>query len=208
MTTRSISLLCLAGVLACGPGGPQARPAPGLANHAGSEDFRPLFMVTEAGIGPIRAGVQVTEEALRPLLPGYDVKAEPGWDLDEMAVYKNGDRLFHVVPDGDGRVLTVHVTSPRIAAKAGWRVGTTLDDVRGLGSCQCFPNGIACYAEGSLVIALVEDDHLCEDMLRENEAARQQTIRLERGDPEALATMRGHRIKELQWFSRSWKTKP
>lgn len=49
-------------------------------------------------------------DALRPRFPGYDVKAELGWDRDDVVVYEDGERLLRVVAGEDDPVLTVHVT--------------------------------------------------------------------------------------------------
>jgi hypothetical protein len=129
---------------------PPASPAP-----AGP----PAAMVIRAdAVGPITARTPGSLLGLRRALPGYEVKPAhvvlgPTTNRLGFYVYKDGEKLLHVIPDGKGAIATVHALSPRVVASdRAWKMGAKLNSVRALSTCKCWEEEVVvCYRAGDHV---------------------------------------------------------
>jgi len=193
--------IALVAVVACG-GPSQVAP---LRTRA------PLTL-SEAGLGPIRAGSWGTVDAVQLLLPGYDVSADDddGFGSDDRPwppnvwVSADGERLFVVAPRDDSHVGEIEITSARIAFRDS-RIGTALADPGPFEGCFCTYEGWRCAGKGSHIAAVIED--ACRGRAREVgvRAALNERTRFERGDPATLATLKGRRIVSLIWRPRPFQ---
>lgn len=199
--------LCLAG-LACG--GKVREPSPPVADPAPARPAATKIdiTVTEAGVGPINAQTPATLEALRAILPRYDVRPiyapglgadrGPGFNVPDLHVFAGEELLFLVVPGDHGEVLDVRIASPRITSERGWRAGATLADVSAIDGCVCIADGLTCFAKGSHVGILLDDD--CQGRMTsgsDDDFALYR--RLEAGERDALSKLTGRTIRMLTW---------
>jgi hypothetical protein len=199
--------LCLAG-LACGgkaraPAPPVARPVPARPAVEKID-----LTVTEAGVGPINAQTPATLEGLRELLPRYDVRpifapglgadSGPGFNVPDLHVFAGEELLLLVVPGDRGEVVDIRIASPRITSERGWRVGATLADVQAIDGCVCIADGLTCFAKGSHVGILLDDD--CQGrMMSGSDDDFALYRRLEAGDRDSLSKLAGRKIRMLTW---------
>ena len=86
-------------------------------------------VVTEHGLGPLRAGTTVAE-ASKALGGALVMPAETAAGCD-YATWRGGPRGVHVMID-DGRIARVEIDSVGIATAAGARVGDTEERIRSL----------------------------------------------------------------------------
>jgi hypothetical protein len=170
-------------VIACG-----ARPAP-AREPASRPEAPPLMTLRADSLGPLTPATPATLVALREALIGYDVVPVNDRGL-EFRVSRHGERLFDVIPDSDGTLLNVHVSSTKIAiADRPWRVATPFTHAELVTTCECWGNQPVCYRDGDHVaIALAR---ACEDGSYANAAARSSlvgaTIKLAIWSPHPLA---------------------
>ncbi|HWO19860.1 MAG TPA: hypothetical protein VNO30_13835 [Kofleriaceae bacterium] len=205
--------LWLAGLACCGGSGaavPVREPAPPPPTPVAPPP-RPATLgiaVTEAGVGPINAQTPATVEALRALLPTYDVRpvyapglgadSGPGLNVPDIHVFEGGELLFVVVPGERGEVLDIRVASPRVTSERGWRIGATLGDPQGVDGCQCISDGLTCFAKGSHVGIMLDDDCQGRTMSGSDDDFGLYS-RLESGDREAMNKLAGRKIRMLVW---------
>lgn len=127
--------------LSCG-GAPLVQPAPiAPASPSGLE-------ITDTALGPITAKTPANLIALRAALSGYEVQPVNDNGL-EFHVYKDGEKLFYVIPTDTGAVFNVHVVSPKITvANHSWKVGTPLKNAIELTMCDCWGGKPVCFKKG------------------------------------------------------------
>ncbi|HSK03584.1 MAG TPA: hypothetical protein VK932_20170 [Kofleriaceae bacterium] len=123
-------------------------------------------MTIQAGsIGPITGKTPGSLIGLRRALPGYDVKPAhlmlgPSTNRLGFNVYKDGEKLLHVLPDGKGGIFSVHAVSPKIvAADRPWKTGAKLNGVRAISTCRCW--------EEEVVVCFKAGDHVAISFARE-----------------------------------------
>ncbi|MEJ7604060.1 MAG: hypothetical protein WKG01_39635 [Kofleriaceae bacterium] len=111
----------------------------------------PLLTMSDAAFGPLQPTSPATLVALRAAFAGYDVRPVHHDGL-EYQVFDRDQRLFTVVPAGDGTIFNVDVASPEVAvAGRGWKVGAKLVDWRALSACACWGGKPVCYRVGDHV---------------------------------------------------------
>ena len=130
-----------------GPGGP-ATPAVALA----------LMMIDQAAVGPITARTPASLHGLRRALPGYEVKPAhlalgPSTNRLGYNVYKDGEKLLHVIPDPSGGIFSIHAVSAKVAVgDRPWRTGAKLSGVRAISACKCWEDEVVvCFKVGEHV---------------------------------------------------------
>lgn len=112
----------------------------------------PLLTMSATGFGPLQATSSATLVALRAAFAGYQVHPVHRDGL-EYQVFERDQRLFTVVPAGDGSIFNIHVTSPKVAVAEhdSWKVGAKLVDWRALTACACWGGKPVCYRAGEHV---------------------------------------------------------
>lgn len=137
---------------------PPVPPAP--AGPAGAQ-----LTIQQTSIGPITAQTPGHLLGLRRALPGYDVKPAhvllgPSTNRLGFNIYKDGEKLLHVMPDGHGGIFAVHAVSPKVAtADRPWKIGAKLNGVRALTTCKCW--------EEEVVVCFKVGDHVAVAFVRE-----------------------------------------
>jgi hypothetical protein len=203
--------LWLAGLACCGGSGGAVQvrePAPPAPKPVAPP--RPVIgiAVTEAGVGPINTQTSATAEGLRAILPGFEVRpiyapghsaeSGPGFNVPDLHVLDGDELLFVVAPNERAEVLDVRIASPRISNDRGWRIGATLADMQRIDGCQCISDGLTCFAKGSRVGILLDDD--CQGRAASSSDDDFALYRrLEAGDREALNKLAGRKIRMLVW---------
>ena len=143
-----------------------ARPAPAPV----SPIEPPLFAVTDAAFGPVGAKTPATLAALRRAFAGYEV-VPINHEALEYRVSKAGVKLFEIVPDEDGTILNIHVTTPRLVV-GPYRVGAPF--AGGATACECWSDQIVCFREGDHVaVALAK---ICREGTLASGAARKALV--------------------------------
>lgn len=129
---------------------PPVTPAP-----AGPEA---AMTILPASIGPITPKTPASLLGLRRALPGYEVKPAhvvlgPTTNRLGFNVYRDGEKLLHVLPDDKGAIMSVHALSPKVvAADRPWRMGAKLNSVRALSTCKCWEEEVVvCFKVGEHV---------------------------------------------------------
>jgi hypothetical protein len=136
------------------PDAPQAPAAPQVA-----------LTIEPGAVGPITAKTPGNLIGLRRALPGYEVKPAHlvlGSSTNRLGfnVYKDGERLLFVIPDGSGGIFSVHAVSPKVAtAGRPWKSGAKLYGVRALSTCKCW--------EDEIVVCFKVGDHVAVSFARE-----------------------------------------
>jgi len=205
---RLLSSTIAIAVWSCGGG---SRGSGGKVATA-PETAGPGLVVRETGVGPIDGNTEVSVERVQSLLPGYEVKGEPGFHLTagagpDVHVSMNGEKLLIILAAESGGALEVLVVSPSVASQARWRVGDQLTDPTQLAGCECLGIGLTCFTKGSH-IGLVLDDN-CARNLEDDAMAGGHTVsreyrRVESGEPAALATLNGRTVRMLMWKPRGF----
>ena len=134
-------------LLACG--GP-AKPVAPPAAPAG-------LTISATAIGPVDARTPATLAGLRTSLAGYDVRPVNQTSL-EFDVWKDGERLFYVVPDDHGGVFNVHAVSTKVTVTGhDWKVGAPFPAEAGLVTaafdCDCWGEETVCFQKEDHVAA-------------------------------------------------------
>lgn len=112
--------------------------------------------------GPIAASITAKTPGhligLRRALPGYDVKPAhlvlgPSTNRLAYSVYKDGERLLHVLPDEQGGIFSVHAVSPKVVvADRPWKIGAKLSGIRAITTCKCWQEEVVvCFRIGDHV---------------------------------------------------------
>ena len=144
--------------------------APGLSCYTSTSTSAPtsappapaapqaLLTIQEAAIGPITGKTPGHLIGLRRALPGYEVKPAhvtlgPNTNRLGFNVYRDGEKLLHVMPDGHGGIFAVHAMSPKVATlDRPWKIGAKLNGVRALTTCKCWEEEIVvCFRIGEHV---------------------------------------------------------
>jgi hypothetical protein len=108
-------------------------------------------MITANGIGTLTAATPATLIALRTQLAGYEVKPVNRVEGLEFQVSQNGETLYFVIPDEDGKILNVHVTSPKFPVdNHPWGIGKTLGPAD-VTSCECWGDKPLCFKKGEKI---------------------------------------------------------
>ena len=112
----------------------------------------PALTMSATGFGPLKPESPATLVALREVFAGYEVRAVQENGL-EYQVFEHSQRLFTVVPSGDGAIFNIHVASPKIAVSghADWRVGTKFSGWERLTDCACWGGKPVCFRDGEHV---------------------------------------------------------
>jgi hypothetical protein len=98
--------------------------------------------LTAEGLGPLRAGMELSEPALAKLFPDYQVKkagdADEGQRFTVFEVRDGEDLLMVITPKDDGTVSSARIEHPSIAeADSPFRVGETFSDYSAVEGCGC-----------------------------------------------------------------------
>jgi hypothetical protein len=159
MSMRGGPLLIGALGLSCYRSAPTPPVAPPPAAPEAAMSIQP------ASIGPITAKTPGNLIGLRRALPGYEVKPAhvvlgPSTNRLGFNVYKDGEKLLHVLPDGKGGIFSVHALSPKVvAADRPWKIGAKLSGVRAITTCKCW--------EEEQVVCFKVGDHIAVSFARE-----------------------------------------
>src|SRR5688572_25326933 len=159
MSKRGSPLLICALGLSCYTSAPAPPVAPAPAEPQAAMTIRP------ASIGPITAKTPGSLSGLRRALPGYEVKPAhlvlgPTTNHLGFNVYKDGERLLHVLPDSKGAIVSVHALSPKVvAADRPWKMGAKFNGVRSISTCKCW--------EEEVVVCFKVGDHIAVSFARE-----------------------------------------
>ncbi len=125
----------------------------------------PEMTIQASSIGPITVKTPGSLIGLRRALPGYDVKPAhltlgPNTNRLGFNVYKDGEKLLHVLPDGKGGIFSVHAVSSKVvAADRPWKIGAKLSGVRAISTCKCW--------EEEVVVCFKAGDHVAVSFARE-----------------------------------------
>jgi hypothetical protein len=136
-------------IVACG-GAPPEPVAPAVPAPSSTD------LTIGDTLGPLTAKTPANLVTLRRVLPGYDVEPistpadrSPRYEL---AVSRNGEALFVIVPDDHGAIQRIRVQSPKIAvAQHAWRVGAPLVGATALSGCTCLEKKLLCYVRSEHV---------------------------------------------------------
>jgi len=116
------------------------------------------FTIRPASVGPITAKTPANLLALRTALTGYEVKPAHivlGASSNRLGynVYKDGEKLLHVVPDAAGAIFNVHALSSKIAiADRPWKIGAKFNGVKSISACKCWAEEVVvCFKAGDHV---------------------------------------------------------
>jgi len=121
--------------------------------------------IQPTSIGPITARTRASLVGLRQALPGFEVKPGHlalGSSLNRLAfnVYKDGEKLLHVLPDGSGGIFSVHAVSSKVvAADRPWKIGAKFNGVRSISTCKCW--------QSEVVVCFKVGDHIAISFARE-----------------------------------------
>lgn len=198
-------LLALMGAAIAGCGGPAKPPqppptqAPPPLPPARAIPLVPELQLSEAGVAGVNGDTRATLVELRKKLApdGYRVRPDNHGTTLVFDVLrgagKDADQLFYVVPNDDGRLFNVHVTSTKIAsALHGWKVGGSLSDLSAM-SCECWGEKgdevATCFHPGEHVAVVYE--RACADMHFEEARNRK--------------TLEGATVSRLVWQPEPWK---
>jgi len=128
------------------------------AGPAAAAAVAALMTIDQAAVGPITAKTPGNLIGLRRALAGYEVKPAhlaigPNANKLGFNVYKDGEKLLHVLPDPSGSIFSVHAVSSKVAAAdRPWRAGAKLSGVRALSTCKCWEDEIVvCFRVGEHV---------------------------------------------------------
>lgn len=177
MLTRP-SLLALGALGAsCYTSAPVA-PAVPVAEPTGA-----VVTIGPASVGPITAKTPATLIALRAALLGFEVKPAhiplgAGTNKLGYAVYKDGEKLLHVIPDANGALFNIHALSPKVAiADRPWKIGAKLASVKAISTCKCWAEEVVvCFKAGDHVAVAFSRE--CGYDTYESESDRQDLIGL------------------------------
>lgn len=152
MSKRGSLLLIGALTLSCYTSAPVPIEAPAPEGPAAT------LTIGRSAVGPITAKTPGSLIGLRRALPGFEVKPahlELGTEKAQLGfnVYKDGEKLLHVLPDGKGGIFSVHAVSPKVAtADRPWKVGAKFNGVRSITTCKCSGEEIVvCFRLGDQV---------------------------------------------------------
>jgi hypothetical protein len=139
-------------------------PAP-PAGPATPEGPAPAMTIQKESVGPITAKTPGTLLGLRSALPGYEVKPAHvmiGQNTNRLGynVYKDGEKLLQVLPDGKGGLFSIHALSTKVVpADRPWRIGAKFNGVRAISTCKCW--------EDEVVVCFKVGDHVAVTFARE-----------------------------------------
>jgi hypothetical protein len=159
MSKRGSPLLIGVLAVSCYTSAPAPPVTPAPAGPA------PEMTIQASSIGPITVKTPGSLIGLRRALPGYDVKPVhlmlgPNTNRLGFNVYKDGEKLLHVLPDGKGGIFSVHAVSPKVvAADRPWKIGAKLSGVRAISTCKCW--------EEEVVVCFKAGDHVAVSFARE-----------------------------------------
>jgi hypothetical protein len=145
--------------LSCYTSGPVPPVPPAPAGPQAAMTIQP------ASIGPITVKTPGSLIGLRQALPGYDVKPAhvvlgPSTNRLGFNVYKEGEKLLHVLPDGKGGIFSVHAVSPKVVtADRPWKIGAKFNGIRTITTCKCW--------EEEVVVCFKVGDHVAVSFSRE-----------------------------------------
>lgn len=159
MSKRGSPLLIGVLAVSCYTSAPAPPVAPVPAGPAAE------MTIQASSIGPITRKTPGSLIGLRRALPGYEVKPAhlmlgPSTNRLGFNVYKGGEKLLHVLPDGKGGIFSVHAVSPKVvAADRPWKIGAKLNGVRAISTCKCW--------EEEVVVCFKAGDHVAISFARE-----------------------------------------
>jgi hypothetical protein len=171
-------------ILAVACGGTQAPPPLQPVKPADG------ITATSTTLGPITSKTLANLAALRAALAGYDVHPvnDNGLEFD---VYKNGEKLFYVIPDDSGGVFNAHLVSARIAIEGHpWKVGSPFTNAGALTQCDCWGKQPVCFTKGEHVA--VAFSRACGNL----------------GDAHARRVLEGVPIQRVIWVPRAFGIEP
>ncbi len=125
----------------------------------------PAMTIQASAIGPITAKTPGNLLGLRRALPGYDVKPAhvmlgPSTNRLGYNVYKDGEKLLQVLPDGKGGLFSVHAVSSKVVpTDRPWKIGARFNGVRSISTCKCW--------EDEVVVCFKVGDHVAVSFTRE-----------------------------------------
>lgn len=121
--------------------------------------------IAPGSIGPITAKTPGSLTALRQALSGFEVKPAhlvlgPSTNRLAFNVYKDGEKLLHVLPDGNGGIFSVHAVSAKVATSdRPWKIGAKFNGVRSISTCKCW--------QEEVVVCFKVGDHIAVSFARE-----------------------------------------
>ena len=161
----------------------------------------PQLAVSDAGLAGLDGKSRVTLVELRKELvaAGYSVKPDNNGMSLVFDVYRTAgaadDPLFYVVPNEDGSLFNIHVTSTKIGSPQGWHVGGSLSDLSNM-SCECWGSQgdevATCFHPGEHVAVVYE--RACSGMALNDERNRK--------------VLQGATISRLVWQPKPWVAEP
>jgi len=160
---RGSPLLIGALALSCYTSAPAPEPAtPATPTASGP----PAAMTIQpTSVGPITAKTPANLSGLRRALPGFEVKPAhlalgPSVNRLGFQVYKDGEKLLHVLSDGSGGIFSVHAVSSKVVASdRPWKIGAKLGSVRSISTCKCW--------QEEVVVCFKVGDHIAVSFARE-----------------------------------------
>jgi hypothetical protein len=191
-------VLACALIAGCGGGSQVPPPKPPAPPPPVAKVTAPApLAVTDSGLAGIDAASRVTLVELRKELAaaGYTVKPDNNGMSLVFDVFRGEDQLFYVVPNEDGTLFNVHVTSTKIASPQGWHVGGSLSDLSNM-SCECWGSQgdevATCFHPGEHVAVVYE--RACSGMALNEERNRK--------------VLQGATISRLVWQPKPWVAEP
>ncbi len=150
----------------------------------------PTIALTDSSLGSLTATTKASLVALRAVLVGYSViPVNVGHDSEfpvlEYQVFDNDTQMFVVVPDDEGKILNVHVLTPKVTMTGRpWRVGTPF--VGSVTDCDCWGGKSVCFKKGEHVA--VTFDRTCRSA----------------ADARGRRSLEGQTIKRLVWSPKAF----
>ncbi|MBL0216504.1 MAG: hypothetical protein IPQ07_21805 [Myxococcales bacterium] len=142
--------LALAG---CAGSASQARPEP-IANVVpGAARSGALFELGVESLGPITGRTPANQDALQHLLGGRYTVTPVDRSGIEFHVFRDQELLFYVIPNDDGSLFNVHVTSGKLAIveHPEWVIQSPFQHSEPLTACECWGQHPVCFRSGDHV---------------------------------------------------------
>jgi len=139
-------------------------PAP-VAPAPPPADPQAALTIQPASVGPITDRTRGSLAGLRRALPGFEVKPAhlvlgPAMSRLAFNVYKDGEKLLHVLPDANGGIFSVHAVSAKVATSdRPWKIGAKFNGVRAISTCKCW--------QEEVVVCFKVGDHIAVSFARE-----------------------------------------
>lgn len=189
---QNASIMVAVAVLAAGCGGAPVTPAP-LSNSTrqpGRAAPQGLFLLDVGSVGPLTADTAANLTAIRAVLNPRGLTVRPvNRSGVEYHAFLGDELVLYVIPNDDGTLFNVHVTSPRvtIAEHPQWKIGGPFTGHELLSTCECWGTAPVCFKVGDHVA--VAFDRACDD-LRE---------------PAARKALEGVRVQRAVWSPTPFK---